>query len=438
MRMICGGRSCRTSAAGLLIGGRIRPWFSPGDYLSGMSKSIWAAFCVCVLTVCGLAERTLAQRAELVVEGLSKPLDFQPDPTVNDRFYIVEQTGAIRVVEKGKLLEQPFLQLRRDQFTDRGWEQGLLGLAFDPDYAKNKRFYVNYTNAKGDTHISRFVASSPQKADPESEAVILKVDQPFGNHNGGCLRFGPDGMLYIGMGDGGSANDPRGYAQNLRSHLGKMLRIDVRSAPPEGASYVVPKDNPFVGREDALPEIWAYGVRNPWKFEFDSKGRMWIADVGQNKWEWVMLQPADSKGGENYGWNIMEGPEPLQTRRRRGGDTKEGEQTATPDTEIIKPVYSYRHAPNASITGGFFYEGKRVRALRDRYIYGEFMRGTISSFELTPSGKAFAVVDHTDAFAPAFGGRKNLEQAVSSFGRDNEGELYICDHRGGRLFKIVP
>lgn len=383
------------------------------------------------------------QRAELVVSGLSKPLDFQPDPTSDDRFYVVEQTGAIRVIENGKLLDPPFLTLDKGQFTDKGWEQGLLGMAFDPDYAKNKRFYVNYTNAKGDTHISRFVGSSPQQADLKSETVILEIDQPFGNHNGGCLRFGPDGMLYIGMGDGGSANDPKGNAQNLGSLLGKMLRIDVTSAPAEGKAYGVPKDNPFVGKEGARPEIWAYGVRNPWKFEFDSKGRLWIADVGQNLWEWVLLQPADSKGGENYGWNVMEGPEPLKQPRRRRDVDKPGEEAETDKQEFVKPVYAYRHAPGGpisggSITGGFFYEGSKVRALKDRYIFSEFMMGTISSFELTPSGKAYSVVNHTEAFAPAFGGAKKLEQAVSSFGRDNKGELYICDHRGGRLFKIVP
>lgn len=403
-----------------------------------MRSLLIALACVWMVVLGVAADPARAQRAELVVEGLSKPLDFQPDPTSNDRFYIVEQTGAIRVIEKGKLLEEPFLRLRREQFNDRGWEQGLLGMAFDPDYARNKRFYVNYTNARGHTHISRFVAADPRRAELESELIIMKIDQPFGNHNGGCLRFGPDGMLYIGMGDGGSANDPRGYSQNLGSLLGKMLRIDVTSTPPEGQTYVVPKDNPFVDREGARPEIWAYGVRNPWKFEFDSKKRMWIADVGQNRWEWVMLQPADSKGGENYGWNIMEGPEPLQARRRRPADGAPADDADAPEVEFVKPVYAYRHSPNASITGGFLYEGRKVNALRNRYIFGEFMRGTISSFELTPSGKAFSVVDHTDNFAQAFGGRKQLEQAISSFGRDNEGELYICDHRGGRLFKIVP
>ncbi len=398
---------------------------------------------VLALAVGALSTGALGQRAEVVVSGLSKPLDFQPDPTSMDRFYVVEQTGAIRVVEKGKLLDEPFLQLAKERFTDRGWEQGLLGMAFDPGYAKNKRFYVNYTNAKGDTHVSRFVALDAHAADMDSEDVLLEVDQPFGNHNGGCIRFGADGMLYIGMGDGGSANDPKGNGQNLGAHLGKMLRIDVTTQPAEGQKYVVPEDNPFVGKEGAKPEIWAYGVRNPWRFEFDSKGRMWIADVGQNLWEWVLLQPADSKGGENYGWNVMEGPEPFKTRKRRS-EKQEGEGEGTEAApEFVKPIYSYKHVPGGaisggSITGGFFYEGKKVRALRDRYIFSEFMMGTISSFELTPSGKAYSVVDHTEAFAPAFGGRKNVELAVSSFGRDREGELYICDHKGGRLFKIVP
>lgn len=398
-------------------------------------RHVLSVLAISLAIVLAVVSPALAQKAEVFVTGLSKPVDFQADPTSPTRFYVVEQTGAIRVIEDGKLLQKPFLKLDKDQFTDRGWEQGLLGLAFDPDYAKNKRFYVNYTNKKGDTHISRFVATSPTEADLKSETVILEIDQPYSNHNGGGLRFGTrDRMLYIGMGDGGSAGDPQGHAQNLNSLLGKMLRIDVTTPPPEGKTYVVPKDNPFVGKEGggARPEIWAYGLRNPWRFEFDSKGRLWIGDVGQDKWEWIHLQPAESKGGENYGWNIMEGEVPFRPKKGEKPDT----------SKFVKPLYAYKHIPGAgisggSITGGFYYEGKKVTAFKNRYVFAEFMAGIVWSLEITNNNKAFGLVDHTPSLKTAFA-PSDLKQVPSSFGRDLEGELYLCDLKDGRVFKIVP
>lgn len=393
-----------------------------------------------------LALPCFAQRAEVFASGLNKPVDFQADPTSKDRFYVVEQSGSIRVIEKGKLLEKPFLTIPADRFTDKGWEQGLLGLAFDPEFAKNKRFYVNYINKKGDTHISRFTATDAATADAASELIILEIDQPYSNHNGGCLRFGPDKMLYIGMGDGGAAGDPQNRAQNLKSLLGKMLRIDVSTAPPEGKTYVVPKDNPFVGREDALPEIWAYGLRNPWRFEFDSKGRIWIGDVGQDKYEWIHMQPADSKGGENYGWNIMEGDQPFKPRRRKPEeqptDGKQEDKAEAPAPKLVPPLYTYKHIPGAgitggSITGGFFYEGKKVPNFTGRYIFAEFMAGKVWSLEITSNGKAFNLFDHSPALAPGYG-KSDLTLSPSSFGRDHDGELYLCDLKGGRILKLVP
>ncbi|MCH8270397.1 MAG: PQQ-dependent sugar dehydrogenase [Planctomycetes bacterium] len=382
----------------------------------------------------------LGQRGEVIVEGLAMPVDAAADPTHADRFFIVEQkTGDVRIVQDGRLLDEPFLHLDKSRFDSGAWEQGLLGIALDPAYAENGYVYLNYTNARGDTHVSRFKADSPTHLDPDSEAVIIKVDQPYANHNGGCIRFGPDGMLYIGMGDGGLANDPKGNAQNRLSLLGKMLRIDVSGAMEPGQMYRAPADNPFAALDDAQPEIWALGLRNPWKFEFDSLGRMWIADVGQNKWEWVHLQPTGSHGGENYGWNVMEGPEAFE---RRPGAQKD----IQPDpATLVKPVWAYRQRTNrpevnhgrgdGSITGGYFYENDTIPALTNRYIFADFMSGRIWSFKLK-KGTADDVFEHTADFADAFPYGPTL--AISSFARDNQGELYILDHKGGRLLKIVP
>ena len=397
-----------------------------------LSRAFFAAAAALAL-LAAPAPRAHAQHTQLLAEGLDKPVDFQPDPTSKSRFYVVEQTGNIRVIEDGKLLEKPFLTVPADKINARGWEQGLLGLAFDPHFAQNKRFYVDYTNKKGDTHISRFTASDAYTCDPATEEVLLEIDQPFPNHNGGCVRFGPDGMLYIGMGDGGSAGDPRKNAQNLGSLLGKLLRIDVTSKPEDGQKYVIPKDNPFVKTDGAKPEIWAYGLRNPWRFSFDSKGRLWIGDVGQDRYEWIHLQPAGSKGGENYGWNIMEGDQPFREDKDGKIDT----------SKFVKPVYVYKHIPGAgitggSITGGFFYEGKAVDAFKNRYVFAEFMAGKVWSLEVTSNNKLFGLVDHSASLAEAMGGPRKLRQSPSSFGQDLDGELYMCDLEGGRIFKIVP
>lgn len=378
-----------------------------------------------------------AQRGEIFVSGLNMPVDFAADPTHPGRFYIVQQTGEIRIIEDGRLLEQPFFTINRDNFTGHrtNWERGLLGMAFDPHYADNKRFYLNYTGRGGATHVSRFNATDPHTADNATEFIILTIEQPWGNHNGGGLAFGPDGMLYIGTGDGGSANDPKGSGQDLLSPLGKMLRVDVTSTPPAGQNYVIPADNPFARRDDAHPLIWAYGLRNPWRYSFDSLGRLWIADVGQNHAEWVHLQPADSKGGENYGWNVYEGPEPFRNRPPSQRDIQPDPAT------IVLPVWHYTHRynnrMNGSITGGFFYEGREIPPLRDRYICGDFMSGRIWSFKLGSDGKADDIVEHTRNFADAFS-RLGPELTISSFGRDLDGELYILDLKAGTVIKVIP
>lgn len=370
--------------------------------------------------------------AELVAEGFEKPVDFVPDPEEPTRWYIVEQGGTIRIVEDGERLDDPFFEIDRSNFTDRGWEQGLLGLAFDPDYADNSYFYLNYTGSDDATYVSRFKAESPHRADPATEEVLLNIDQPFRNHNGGCIRFGPDGMLYIGMGDGGAAHDPRDHGQRLETLHGAMLRIDVSSEPEGSLPYNIPRDNPFRAMPEARSEIWAYGLRNPWKFSFDGQGRIWIADVGQDHVEEVNVERA-SRGGLNYGWAFKEGPDRFtQGRDRRAGRAVDGPLPSG----LIDPVWYYRHQRNGSITGGYFYEGERVPWLRDRYICADFMTGEFWTFRLDDNGEAEDVVDHSDEFIEALGERGRL-QSVSSFGRDLDNELYFLDHRGGRLFRIV-
>jgi glucose/arabinose dehydrogenase len=218
--------------------------------------------------------------------------------------YFAQQDGIVRIFRNGALVTQPFLDIRSK--TRGGGERGLLGLAFPPAFAQKQRFYVNYTDLNGDTVIAQYrLSANPDIADAASETVLLKITQPFANHNGGQLRFGPDGYLYIGMGDGGSGGDPMNNGQSLGTLLGKILRLDVESAP---GRVQIPPDNPFVNRAGARPEIWAYGLRNPWRFTFDRATRdLWIADVGQNTYEEIDFQPAGSRGGENYGWNLMEG-----------------------------------------------------------------------------------------------------------------------------------
>jgi len=387
---------------------------------------------VIVLTLAAAAH---AQNFERFVGGLSKPVDMVPDPTDDTRFFVVEQGGTIRVIEEGTVRLTPFYQADKDNFTGKGWEQGLLGMAFDPGYADNGLFYINYTGQGGNTNISRFKTISPTEADQRTEQVILTIDQPFGNHNGGCLRFGPDGYLYIGTGDGGAANDPFKNGQNKGVLLGKMLRIDVTGEPDEGLAYAIPDDNPFVDDDDARPEIWAYGLRNPWRFSFDSKGRLWIGDVGQNRFEEIDLQPEGSKGGENYGWNIMEGFAPFRPGRKKADDPallKPAEHRAK---GLVPPIYAYRQNPDGSVTGGYFYEGDAVPALRNRYIYAEFMRGSIWSFRLK-NGKVDDLAEHTDAFKTALA-NASPAQRPSSFARGNDGELYLLDLKGGAVYKIV-
>lgn len=347
-------------------------------------------------------------RLTRIASGLRNPTDIQSPHDGTGRLFVVEQEGTIRILRGGALLPEPFLDIRSK--TRAGGERGLLGLAFPPDFGAKQYFYVNYTDLRGDSVIARYRVRSddPDRADPSSETVILTQRQPFANHNGGQLAFGPDGFLYIGFGDGGSAGDPQNNAQNRRTWLGKMLRVD----PEAGlAGYRVPVDNPFASGGEALPEIWALGLRNPWRFSFDREtGDLWIADVGQNRLEEINFQPASSRGGENYGWNVMEGSQCFLAGCQPGPD-------------LVMPVHEYGRSEGISVTGGFVYRGARYPELRGLYIYGDYGSGRI--WRLRREGNRWV---NRLLLASA--------KAISTFGQDEDGELYVADHGTGEIFAL--
>jgi len=345
---------------------------------------------------------------ELVTPGLDDPVSVTH--AGDHRLFITEQIGRVRIWDGTRLLPEPFLDVT--SLTLAGGERGLLSFAFHPRYAQNGLFYVNYTDRQGDTVVARYsVSTDPNRANPNSAIPILRIDQPFSNHNGGQLQFGPDGYLYIGMGDGGSGGDPGNRAQNLNDLLGKMLRIDVDSASP----YAIPPSNPFVNRTNIRPEIWASGLRNPWRFTFDRMtGDLWIADVGQGSWEEINYQPVTSIGGENYGWRRMEG-----THCFNPG-------TLCSDPTLVLPVIEYNHQDGAcSVTGGYVYRGTRSPRLNGMYLYADFCNGRI--WGATGVG--------TGPLTPLL--LLDVPFTISTFGEDVNGEVYVADYGGGRLLRIV-
>lgn len=341
-----------------------------------------------------------------LVEGFDRPVYVAHAGDDSGRLFVVEQPGRIRIVRDGALVEEPFLDIV-DQVESGGNEQGLLGIAFHPQYKENGYLYVNYTALDGDAVISRFNTSG-DTVDRQSEKQLMKIEDPYPNHNGGLLLFGPDSYLYIGMGDGGSAGDPQGNGQKLDALLGKMLRIDVDTGDP----YGIPADNPWANG-GARPEVWAYGLRNPWRYSFDrATGDLYIADVGQNILEEVNFQPAGSKGGENYGWNTMEGSECY-----RGSCDPAG---------LVLPVAEYTHAEGGcSITGGYVYRGPAYPAMQGIYFYGDYCSGTI--WGLRRSGSAW---ENAEVLAS--------NARISSFGEDQAGELYLTDLNSGAVYQVVP
>jgi glucose/arabinose dehydrogenase len=348
-----------------------------------------------------------------VAGGFRSPLDLQAAPGDRERLYVVEQGGRIQVVRSGQLAGTPFLDIASR--ISSGGERGLLGLAFHPQFATNRRLFVNYTDRQGDTHVAEFRAASADQADPQSERPLLFVSQPFANHNGGGLAFGNDGMLYIGLGDGGSGGDPFGNGQSLGTRLGKMLRIDV----DRGTAYAVPSDNPFASRSGALPEIWAYGLRNPFRFSFDrATGDLYIGDVGQNRFEEVDVGVASRRGGENYGWNIMEGN---SCYAPASGCSMAG---------LTLPVLDYGHGDGCSITGGYVYRGCRMPGYAGTYFYGDYCAGFVRSFRLE-NGRAVDQRDWTSAIG------RGLIRNITSFGVDLDGEVYVVDYHG-EVYRVVP
>ena len=344
--------------------------------------------------------------------GFAQPvyLTHAGDPA---QLYVVEQAGRIQLIIDGQVQPAPFLDIT-DRVGADASERGLLSVAFPTDYTESLRFYVNYTDRSGNTVIARFrrMADDSRRADPASEEKILQIAQPAPNHNGGQLQFGPDGALYIGMGDGGRAGDPWGNAQNLQVLLGKLLRIQVTGV----ATYTIPADNPFVDQpaDGARPEVWASGLRNPWRFSFDrATGDLYIADVGQNQYEEVNFQPADSRGGENYGWNVMEGAHCYKPPAACGAQG------------LTLPIAEYDHSQGCSITGGYVYRGAVFPQLTGVYFFGDFCSGRIWGTRQAADG--------------IWQTAELLQQplAISSFGEDAAGELYVLDYGRGEILRIV-
>ena len=345
---------------------------------------------------------------EWVAGGFAKPLFVTH--AFDERLFVVEQQGTIRIVSPdGTVGDNPFLNIIDRTNSGRN-EQGLLGLAFHPNYPQNGRFFVNYTHEDGSTVVSEFSATAdPDQADPNSERQIIKIGQPYANHNGGMIAFGADGYLYIGMGDGGSQNDPENRAQDLSDLLGKILRIDIDGAQP----YGIPADNPFVGDDSARNEIWSLGWRNPWRFSFDrSTNEMYIADVGQNQVEEISLNPA-GVGGLNYGWRIFEGNECYLDDC---------------STANLQPaIAQYGHVDgHCSITGGYMHRGTENPELNGNYFFADYCSSQM--WRLFPDGNGG--YDMALLSRPGF--------FISSFGEDVNGEVYLANQVGGEIYKLVP
>lgn len=345
--------------------------------------------------------------------GFTRPVDIAYAPGDN-RLFIVEQRGYIWILDDaGNRLPDTFLNIDA-RVNSTGNEQGLLGLAFDPNYAQNGYFYVNYIKNDGNTRIARFsVTANPNVADPNSEAILLEQAQPYPNHNGGCLKFGPDGYLYAGLGDGGSGGDPQGNAQNPATYLGKILRLDVHS--DSLGNYGIPPDNPFIGNTSFKPEIWSYGWRNPWRFSFDrATGDLWVADVGQGTWEEIDYEPAGSAGG-NYGWRCYEGTHAYST----GG--------CQPQSAYLSPIFEYQHstANGCSVTGGFVYRGGEYADLQGLYVFVDYCSGRWWYIRHNPD-ETFTATILADLSTFQY----------SSLGEDVHGNLYVAS-LSGKIQKVT-
>jgi glucose/arabinose dehydrogenase len=387
---------------------RLRSWL-PGNMLVGYRKLRLGLLCM-ALSAFSVAPALAALQFQAIATGLTNPIGITHAGDNSGRLFITLQGGQIRIFDGVQVLATPFLDIQALIGSGVG-EQGLLGLAFHPKYETNGFFYVNYTNLKGNTVVARYhVSADPNVADPASRRVILRQTQPFANHNGGQLQFGPDGFLYIGLGDGGAGGDPGNRAQRLNTLLGKILRIDVNGRLP----YRVPPSNPFVGRPGARPEIWAYGLRNPWRFSFDrTTGNLFIGDVGQNAFEEIDFQRASSRGGENYGWRRMEGRHCFNPTAGCGGGS------------LKLPIVEYSHNLGCAVIGGYVYRGSAIPQLRGRYLFGDFCSGRIwGSRFVRGRGWTRTLLQDTSAL-------------IAAFGEDQNGELYFTDLGTGSVNRIT-
>jgi len=350
---------------------------------------------------------TLSIGLEPFINGLSRPVGIANAGDGSGRLFVLEKIGRVRVYTDGQLLSSPFLDIS-DRVGSEASEQGLLGLAFHPDYAVNGLFFVYYTDLQGNTVVSRFkVTDDPNIADPASEEIVLQVRQPASNHNGGHLEFGPDGYLWIGLGDGGRAGDAFGNGQNTGTLLGSLLRIDVNQLP-----YGIPPDNPFANAPDSRGEIWAYGLRNPWHFSFDrATGDLYVADVGQDTYEEVDVVRADA-AGLNYGWPIMEGMHCYNT-------------SSCDDSGLVLPVAEYDHSQGCSITGGYVYRGEQYPQMKGVYLFGDYCSANIWGISQSSGTWQMAQVAQATGIS------------LSSFGEGEDGELYLADMVGGVIYHIT-
>jgi glucose/arabinose dehydrogenase len=366
----------------------------------------------------GLADPNISiELVPVVAAGLEMPVYLTHAGDGSGRLFVVELSGRIRVIDSGDLLEQPFLTIQDSVKCCA--EQGLFSVAFDPDYESNGEFYVNYTNRKGDSVIARYTTRDPSAsvADPVKVTSILVIDQPYFNHNGGLLKFSPrDGYLYIGMGDGGGSGDPEERGQNMNTLLGKMLRIDVRGK----TTYTIPASNPFAAQEGVRPEIWASGLRNPWRFSFDRlTGDLYLGDVGAVCYEEIDIEPAGDPGGRNYGWSRMEG---FHAFNREEASLCAQPRVSPPGLTL--PVYQYSHKWGTAITGGYVYRGREYPELHGVYFFGDFGSGRIWALLRGPGGKWHSVL------------LLDTDLEISSFGEDETGELYVLDIQGG-VYRIA-
>jgi glucose/arabinose dehydrogenase len=407
-------RLAAAAVAALLLVGCSSPTSSPQPSVAGSGASSTSS--PAPSPSASLAPSTVPLAGvtlEPVASGLSYPVGITNANDGSGRLFVNELTGRIRVINPdGTLRAADFVDL-----SDRlvaGGERGLLGVAFHPDFATNGRLFVHYSRAgDGATVVSELTASADRlTANAASERVLLTQDQPFANHNGGQIAFGPDGYLYIGLGDGGSGGDPYGNGQNRQTLLGKILRIDVDATPAPNKGYAIPNGNPYapggVAPGAGLPEIWAFGLRNPWRFSFDrANGDLYIGDVGQNAWEEIDRQLADSRGGENYGWNAYEASHCY---------------SSCEGVSAVGPIAEYGHDQGCSVTGGYVYRGARQPTMRGTYLFGDYCSGIV--FTLPSVGLTATHLADTGL-------------QISSFGEGEDGEIYLADLSAGGVYRVV-